>query len=217
MLAGRDGLGDGGWGRVTIAPLLPAKLPGGSGRSYGMRKSQARLTAYGRESVVGRLAADGPANEKAWQELPALTDYQEPGRAASRRHRVARSRERPAGFAAAGHAALRPRFHLAAGHGHHLALADAAAEGRPSATKSSGKQLLYTLASPSQPPVSLQPERSVYEGRHRRDAGSRSAGREIPAGLRAHAHRHGQCAQRRRGAGAGRAFGPRRWGATPWH
>src|SRR5690606_29343655 len=29
MLAGRDGLGDGGWSRVQIAPLLPAKLPSG--------------------------------------------------------------------------------------------------------------------------------------------------------------------------------------------
>ncbi len=79
MLAGRDGLGDGGWSRVAIAPLLPAKLPGGSDRSYSVRKSQVRLTPYGRESVVGRLAPDEAANEKAWKELPPLTDYQELG------------------------------------------------------------------------------------------------------------------------------------------
>jgi hypothetical protein len=76
MLAGRDGLSDGGWSRVQIAPLLPSKLPGGAQRSYGRATSKVRLTDYGREAIVGRLDADAAANEKAWQELPELADYQ---------------------------------------------------------------------------------------------------------------------------------------------
>jgi uncharacterized membrane protein len=76
MLAGRDGLSDGGWSRVQIAPLLPAKLPGDAQRSYGRVVTRARLTDYGREAIVGRLDADPAANEKAWQELPELADYQ---------------------------------------------------------------------------------------------------------------------------------------------
>jgi uncharacterized membrane protein len=79
MLAGRDGLSDGGWSRVQIAPLLPAKLPGGAERTYGRAASQARLTDYGREAIVGRLDADPAANDKAWQELPVLADIQDMG------------------------------------------------------------------------------------------------------------------------------------------
>jgi uncharacterized membrane protein len=162
MLGGRDGLGDGGWGRVTIAPLLPAKLPGGSGRSYGMRKSQARLTAYGRESVVGRLAADPAANEKAWQELPALTDYQDLGEL------------RPGAIvlleAVSGQQAAPLLVTQRYGRGSTWLLATATTwhwqmqlPKEDQRHEIFWKQLLYTLASPSQPPVSLQPELSVYE------------------------------------------------------
>ncbi len=76
MLGGRDGLGDGGWSRVQVAPLLPSKLPGGAERTFGRLPSQARLTDYGRESIIGRLDADPAANEKIWAELPPLADYQ---------------------------------------------------------------------------------------------------------------------------------------------
>jgi uncharacterized membrane protein len=79
MLAGRDGLGDGGWSRVPVAGLLPVKLPGGADRSFGRMSSRARLTDYGRESIIGRLETEPEANEKAWQELPALADIQHIG------------------------------------------------------------------------------------------------------------------------------------------
>jgi uncharacterized membrane protein len=79
MLAGRDGLSDGGWSRVPVAPLLPSKLPGGAERTFGRQVSQARLTEYGREAIVGRLAPDPAANDKAWEELPPLNDYQRMG------------------------------------------------------------------------------------------------------------------------------------------
>jgi uncharacterized membrane protein len=79
MLAGRDGLGDGGWSRVPIASLLPAKLPGGNERTYGMRASKVRLTPYGRESPISRLGAAQEDVDKSWQDLPPLADYQDPG------------------------------------------------------------------------------------------------------------------------------------------
>jgi hypothetical protein len=76
MLAGRDGMGDGGWGRVPVAGVLPAKFPGGPQPSYGTLNSKARLTEYGQESAIGRLDADPARNEKLWQELPSLADFQ---------------------------------------------------------------------------------------------------------------------------------------------
>ncbi len=163
MLAGRDGLGDGGWGRVTVAPLLPSKLPGGSDRSYGMRKSQARLTAYGRESVIGRLAADDAANEKAWKELPPLTDYQDMGELRPGAI-VLLEAVTPGGQSAP--LLVTQRY----GRGATWLLATASTwHWQMSLPKEDlrhetfWKQLLYTLVAPAPAHVSLQPERSVYE------------------------------------------------------
>ncbi|MGC4029052.1 MAG: hypothetical protein QM696_09290 [Steroidobacteraceae bacterium] len=75
LLAGRDGLGDGGWGRVPVAQVLPAALPGGA-VSYGARVSRVRPTAYGLESAIGRFDADPVRNAAAWQALPPLADIQ---------------------------------------------------------------------------------------------------------------------------------------------
>jgi uncharacterized membrane protein len=163
MLAGRDGLGDGGWGRVAIAPLLPSKLPGGADRSYGMRKSQARLTAYGRESVVGRLAADDAENEKAWQELPPLTDYQDLGELRAGAI-VLLDSVTPDGKSAP--LLVTQRY----GRGSTWLLATASTwHWQMSLPKEDQrhetfwKQLLYTLVAPAMAHVSLEPERSVYE------------------------------------------------------
>ena len=79
LLAGRDGLGDGGWGRVPVAQVLPAALPGGAA-SYGARASRVRPTDYGLAAAVGRLDEDPVRNVAAWQELPALADFQSIGR-----------------------------------------------------------------------------------------------------------------------------------------
>ncbi|MDR2215542.1 MAG: hypothetical protein LBE59_06855, partial [Nevskiaceae bacterium] len=75
LLAGRDGLGDGGWARVPVGQLLPAVLPSGAA-TYGARVSRVRPTVWGLESPVGRFESDPERNEKAWAELPALSDYQ---------------------------------------------------------------------------------------------------------------------------------------------
>jgi len=163
MLAGRDGLGDGGWGRVAITPLLPSKLPGGSDPSYGMRKSQASLTQYGRESVVGRLAADDAANEKAWKELPPLTDYQDLGELRPGAI-VLLDSVTPDGKSAP--LLVTQRY----GRGSTWLLATASTwHWQMSLPKEDQrhetfwKQLLYTLVAPAMPHVSLQPERSVFE------------------------------------------------------
>ncbi len=120
------------------AHSLRARIRGGSARARRSRE---------REGVEGiaaphRLPGTGPT--APWCRGAARDHY---GRQ---------------GFTAAGHAALRPRFHLAARHRHHLALADAAAE-EDQRHETFWKQLLYTLAAPAPDRISLQPERSVYE------------------------------------------------------
>jgi uncharacterized membrane protein len=79
LMAGRDGLGDGGWGRSPVAQVFPAALPGGAA-TYSARASQARPTGYGLASALGRFDADPARNAKAWQELPPLADFQALGR-----------------------------------------------------------------------------------------------------------------------------------------
>jgi hypothetical protein len=80
LLAGRDGLGDGGWSRVPLGQVLPAALPSGATRSFGALANKVRLTDYGRESSIGRLHADPARNAALWQEMPALADFQSLGR-----------------------------------------------------------------------------------------------------------------------------------------
>lgn len=162
MLAGRDGLGDGGWSRVPIAPLLPAKLPAGGKRTYGMRASRARLTPYGRESVIGRLAADPAANDKAWEALPQLADYEDPG---ALRPGAVVMLEAVSGEQAAP-LLVTQRY----GRGATWLLATATTwrwqMQMPLVDQSHEtfwRQLLYTLVAPAPSRVSLQPERPVYE------------------------------------------------------
>ena len=79
LVAGRDGLGDGGWGRVPVAQVLPAVLPGGQ-TTFVARASRVRPTVYGLETAFGRFDADPTRNTTQWQELPALADFQSIGR-----------------------------------------------------------------------------------------------------------------------------------------
>jgi len=76
MLAGRDGLADGGWQRVPIAQTLPAKLPEGSDKTFTLTPGKARLTVYGSESPITRLDDDPAKNVKAWNELPPFADQE---------------------------------------------------------------------------------------------------------------------------------------------
>ena len=47
MLAGRDGLADGGWGRVPVAQTLPRSSQRRGTQTFGSISRQARLTDYG--------------------------------------------------------------------------------------------------------------------------------------------------------------------------
>ncbi len=80
LLAGRDGLGDGGWDRVPVGSLLPAALPRSATPSYGARASRVRLTTYGAASAIGQLDADPTKNVAQWATLPGLADFQSMGR-----------------------------------------------------------------------------------------------------------------------------------------
>ena len=76
MLAGPNGLGDGGWGQSVIADLLPARLPPSGVGTFNRKKSDVRLTIQGADAQMLRLADTREENLSAWQELPKIADYQ---------------------------------------------------------------------------------------------------------------------------------------------
>ena len=162
LLAGTDGFGDGGWSRVPVAALLPAQLPSGASRTYGERVSRVRLTDYGRESPVGRLDADAARNEKAWQELPPLSDYQDPGKlrpgAVVLLESVAANQSAPLlvtqryGRGSTWLLATASTWHWQM----HLPVEDQRHE-------TFWRQLFYAMVSPVPGSVSLQPERPIFE------------------------------------------------------
>src|SRR5690606_28638863 len=78
MLAGRNGLGDGGWASSQVAEALPVELPSGPG-TFHREKVKVELTVQGRESLITRLDEDPEANVAKWGEMPELADYQELG------------------------------------------------------------------------------------------------------------------------------------------
>ena len=76
MIAGPNGLGNGGWGQSALADVLPVLLPPTTTDSFHRLKVPARLTPQGQASQVLRFAADNTANRDAWLELPEVADYQ---------------------------------------------------------------------------------------------------------------------------------------------
>ena len=78
MVAGPNGLGQGGWNASTVADALPAALPEGEG-GFVREKVPVELTAQGRESLICRLDADPQKNAELWSEMPRLADYQRLG------------------------------------------------------------------------------------------------------------------------------------------
>jgi hypothetical protein len=174
LLAGRDGLGDGGWSRVPVGQLLPSVLPTGSERSYGTLVSHARLTDYGRESPIGRLDNDPARNEKLWQELPTLNDFQDLGKLRPGAVVLLETVTKSAGAERVLPLLVTQRYGRGATY-----LMGTASTWRwqmllPAEDKFRGikgdqrhetfwRQLLDALASPAPTPVSLQSERAVYE------------------------------------------------------
>ena len=141
LLAGRDGLSDGGWGRVAVADTLPARLPEGTAKTF------AQTREHRASHPLWRGVTDLPLRRGQQEELDRV------GRAAAARglpaarqaeagrRRVARSRLecQSRRSAAARVAALWPRHHVSAGHCQHVALEDAPA--------SRGHAARYVLAS----------------------------------------------------------------------
>ena len=80
MLAGRDGLSDGGWGLVAVAQTLPAQLATTDAKTFTLQTGKAVLTEYGAESPITRLDDDATKNQKAWNELPPFGDIEPVGK-----------------------------------------------------------------------------------------------------------------------------------------
>ncbi len=79
MLAGPNGLGNGGWGQSAIADLLPTRLPASNVDSFARVKAPVALTPQGADADMLRLANTRDENREAWSALPAVADYQATG------------------------------------------------------------------------------------------------------------------------------------------
>ncbi|MDJ0813973.1 MAG: hypothetical protein QNJ23_09595 [Woeseiaceae bacterium] len=78
MLAGPNGLGNGGWGQSGIASLLPTRLPASTVDSFERIKAEVSLTPQGTDSAMLQLAS-GEENLDAWSQLPEVANYQATG------------------------------------------------------------------------------------------------------------------------------------------
>jgi len=79
MLAGNNGLGNGGWGQSAIADLMPTTLPQSAIDSFTRKKVPVRLTPQGADTEMLRLADSPDDNRNAWAALPEVADYQSLG------------------------------------------------------------------------------------------------------------------------------------------
>ena len=76
LLAGRNGLGDGGWGSTLLAETLPTHLSLKRTHDFVQTPVRAQLTPYGIESTAMRFDADATRNLDQWQTLPELANFQ---------------------------------------------------------------------------------------------------------------------------------------------
>lgn len=88
LLAGPEGLGNGGWGQGMIGQMLPAHLPdspaGGGRDSFHRERVAVALTAAGMQSPMLQLSgaapgADAASEQALWSTLPPVQDYQDVG------------------------------------------------------------------------------------------------------------------------------------------
>ncbi|HTT05488.1 MAG TPA: hypothetical protein VMF64_09375 [Steroidobacteraceae bacterium] len=88
LLAGPEGLGNGGWGQGMIGQMLPAHLPAspaaGGRDSFHRERVAVALTAAGTQSAMLQLGGAEPGAEVAseqrlWSTLPPVQDYQDVG------------------------------------------------------------------------------------------------------------------------------------------
>ncbi len=76
MLGGLHGLGNGGWAQSAVADALPTRLPPVNAESFKRVQAPVALTPQGSDVAMLRLATDDAENQRLWQELPAVADYQ---------------------------------------------------------------------------------------------------------------------------------------------
>ena len=165
MLAGRYGLGAGGWRNAALAQALPTALPDKTGEL--VRESlQAVLTDYGKASPSMRLDADVRRNAELWQSLPPLANYQALGRL------------KPGAIVLLEGQASKERFPLLVwqryGRGSTYLLGTASTQRwqmslppEDQRHETFWRQLLHALADSSPQRVSLNAERSVYDDERR--------------------------------------------------
>jgi len=79
MIAGPNGLGNGGWGQSEIADVLPLSLPPSTIPSFFRKKASVELTPQGGDTQMLRFADTVDANRLSWSELPDVADYQMTG------------------------------------------------------------------------------------------------------------------------------------------
>ena len=79
MLAGPNGLGNGGWGQSAIADLMPTTLPQLATDSFTRKKAPVRLTPQGADTEMLRLANSPEDNRNAWAGMPEVANYQSLG------------------------------------------------------------------------------------------------------------------------------------------
>lgn len=79
MLAGLNGLGQGGWEESVVNEILPARL---SFEDEGFTRSKAPvvLTDSGRNAPMLQLSSSDAENQQLWNSLPEVADYQGMGR-----------------------------------------------------------------------------------------------------------------------------------------
>ncbi len=80
MLGGREGLGDGGWGRSVVAAALPVQLGSQlNNQTFVRQRSQVTPTLAGLRTPWLQLEDEAQANIEAWRSLPDLADTQTVG------------------------------------------------------------------------------------------------------------------------------------------
>ncbi len=80
FIAGRNGLGDGGWGRSAVSAALPVVLSGSNNVSdYKRQQISVEPTRQGYRTSWLQLDEDAATNNNYWSELPAVADIQSVG------------------------------------------------------------------------------------------------------------------------------------------
>ena len=76
MLAGPNGLGNGGWGQSELAHVLPSRLSPSSTNSFFRKRAKVRLSAQGSVAEMLRFEDLASENRASWEALPEVADYQ---------------------------------------------------------------------------------------------------------------------------------------------